>query len=59
MKLLDGQTVGIDPGTTFYTIAQLGDDGMAHCLKNADERVITPSVVLLSDDGLVVVGPSN
>jgi molecular chaperone DnaK len=59
MKLLDGQTVGIDLGTTFSTIAQLGDDGLAHCLKNADERVITPSVVLLSDDGRVVVGPSN
>ena len=59
MKLLAGQTVGIDLGTTFSTIAQLGDDGMAHCLENADERVITPSVVLLSDDGRVVVGPSN
>ena len=59
MKLLDGQTVGIDLGTTFSTIAQLGDDGLAHCLTNADEGVITPSVVLLSDDGRVVVGPSN
>ena len=54
-----GQTVGIDLGTTFSTIAQLGDDGQPHCLKNADERAITPSVVLLSEDGKVVVGPSN
>lgn len=58
MKLLEGQTVGIDLGTTFSTIAQLGDDGMPTCLKNADEKVITPSVVLLSEDGKVVVGPS-
>ena len=58
MKLLEGQTVGIDLGTTYSTIAQLGGDGMPTCLKNADEQVITPSVVLLSDDGKVVVGPS-
>lgn len=59
LKLLDGQTVGIDLGTTFSTIAQLDDDGMPRCLENADERVITPSVVLLAEDGKVVVGPSN
>ena len=58
MKLLEGQTVGIDLGTTYSTIAQLGGDGLPTCLKNADEQVITPSVVLLSDDGKVVVGPS-
>ena len=58
MKLLEGQTVGIDLGTTYSTIAQLGDDGMPTCLVNADEQVITPSVVLLADDGKVVVGPS-
>ena len=59
MKLLDGQTVGIDLGTTFSTIAQIDGEGTPHCLKNTDENVITPSVVLLSDDGKVVVGPSN
>lgn len=59
MNLLDGQTVGIDLGTTYSTIAQLGDDGMPRCLENTDEDVITPSVVLMSDDGKVVVGPSS
>jgi molecular chaperone DnaK len=58
MKLLEGQTVGIDLGTTYSTIAQVGDDGASHCLANADEKLETPSVVLLSDDGKVVVGPS-
>ena len=59
MKLLEGQTVGIDLGTTFSTIAQIDDEGMPTCLENADEKVITPSVVLLDDDGKVIVGPSN
>ncbi|MBI1315179.1 Hsp70 family protein [bacterium] len=59
MNLLEGNTVGIDLGTTYSTIAQLGDDGLPTCLKNADENVITPSVVLLSEDGKVVVGPSS
>ena len=59
MKLLEGQTVGIDLGTTFSTIAQIDDEGMPTCLENADEKVITPSVVLLADDGKVIVGPSN
>lgn len=58
MKLLEGQTVGIDLGTTYSSIAQIQDDGLPHCIQNADDRVITPSVVLLSDDGKVVVGPS-
>lgn len=59
MNLLEGNTVGIDLGTTYSTIAQLGDDGLPNCLNNADENVITPSVVLMSDDGKVVVGPSS
>ena len=59
MKLLEGQTVGIDLGTTFSTIAQIDDTGTPMCLENADAKVITPSVVLLAEDGKVVVGPSN
>ena len=59
MKLLEGQTVGIDLGTTFSTIAQIDDTGTPMCLENADAKVITPSVVLLAEDGKVVVGPSH
>lgn len=58
MKFLDGQTVGIDLGTTYSAIAQLGSDGKPRNLLNSDGRNITPSVVLLGDDGQVVVGPS-
>lgn len=58
MKLLEGHTVGIDLGTTYSAIAQLNSDGEAVILQNSDGRDITPSVVLLGDDGKVVVGPS-
>lgn len=58
MNLLDGQTVGIDLGTTYSAIAQLDTDGNPIVLKNADDREITPSVVLLGDEGRVMVGPS-
>lgn len=58
MKFLDGQTVGIDLGTTYSAIAQLNADGQPVSLPNADGRNITPSVVLLGDDGSVVVGPT-
>jgi len=57
MKFLDGVTVGIDLGTTYSAIAQIDDSGNAVVLDNADGRSITPSVVLL-DDQRVVVGPS-
>ena len=58
MKFLAGQTVGIDLGTTYSAIAQLTKEGNPRSLLNADGRNITPSVVLLGDDGQVVVGPS-
>jgi molecular chaperone DnaK len=58
MKFLEGQTVGIDLGTTYSAIAQLASDGKPRNLLNSDGRNITPSVVLLGDDGQVVVGPS-
>lgn len=59
MKLNEGCTVGIDLGTTYSAIAQLNDEGETIVLENSDGRTITPSVVLLGDDGRVVVGPSN
>ena len=58
MKLLEGQTIGIDLGTTYSSIAQIGDDGMPLCIKNAEDKVITPSIVILSEDGKVIVGPT-
>lgn len=58
MKFLDGQTVGVDLGTTYSAIAHLNADGQPFSIPNADNRNITPSIVLLGDDGTVVVGPS-
>lgn len=58
MKILEGQTVGIDLGTTYSAIAQLDPNGAPISLPNADGKVITPSVVLLGDDGKVIVGPT-
>ena len=58
MQILEGQTVGIDLGTTYSAIAQLDADGEPRILNNADGRPITPSVVLLGEAGNVMVGPS-
>jgi len=58
MKFLEGQTVGVDLGTTYSAIAQLDPEGRPQVIRNADDRPITPSVVLLGDEGHVMVGPS-
>jgi molecular chaperone DnaK len=58
MKILEGQTVGIDLGTTYSAIAQLDPNGVPISLPNVDGKPITPSVVLLGDDGKVIVGPT-
>ena len=57
MKILEGHTVGIDLGTTYSTIARLDSEGNPTTLANADGRTVTPSVVLLGDEH-VIVGPS-
>jgi molecular chaperone DnaK len=57
MKFLEGHTVGIDLGTTYSALAVMGKDGNPLVVNNADGRPITPSVVLLDEDR-VVVGPS-
>lgn len=58
MEILPGATVGIDLGTTYSAIAQLDAEGHPRALKNADGSPITPSVVILSEEGKVIVGPS-
>jgi len=58
MEIQDGRTVGIDLGTTFSTIAQLDEEGNPQTIPNAEGKVITPSVVILGEDGKVIVGPS-
>lgn len=58
MKFDEGQTVGIDLGTTYSAIARLDNNGEAVVLKNLDDREITPSVVVLGENGKVMVGPT-
>jgi molecular chaperone DnaK len=49
-----GQLVGIDLGTTFSAIATLDDRGQAITLPNRDGDMLTPSAVLIEEDGAVV-----
>lgn len=58
MQFLEGNTVGIDLGTTYSAISYLNSEGEPEVIKNNDDRTITPSVILLGDDGRVIVGPS-
>src|SRR5436309_8516372 len=51
-----GNLVGIDLGTTFSAIATLDDHGHPQTVPNRDNEMLTPSAVLLLDDGSAVVG---
>lgn len=51
-----GKLVGIDLGTTFSAIATIDDRGQPVTLPNRDGDMLTPSAVLLLDDGTAVVG---
>lgn len=51
-----GNLVGIDLGTTFSAIATLDDNGKPYTVPNRDNDMLTPSAVLLLDDGVAVVG---
>src|SRR5258708_30539576 len=48
--------VGIDLGTTYSAVATLDDRGQPVTLPNRDGDMLTPSAVLLLDDGSAVVG---
>ncbi|MCA8996623.1 MAG: Hsp70 family protein [Planctomycetaceae bacterium] len=58
MKIVEGQTVGVDLGTTYSAIAQLDKEGNPISLPNAEGSVITPSVVIMGEGNKVIVGPS-
>lgn len=58
MQFLEGNTVGIDLGTTFSSISMMDESGEPAPLLNSDDRTITPSIVILSEEGQVVVGPT-
>src|SRR3954470_20164806 len=54
MPNASGKIVGIDLGTTFCAIATLDDRGQAVTLPNVEGEMLTPSAVLIEDDGAVV-----
>ena len=58
MHFEEGQTVGIDLGTTFSTIAYMNEEGQAIPLPNDEGDEETPSLLLLAESGHVIVGPS-
>jgi molecular chaperone DnaK len=58
MKFEEGFTVGIDLGTSYSSIARLDDEGDPLVLENASGRQITPSIVILGEEGRVLVGAS-
>ncbi len=59
MEFKDGQTVGIDLGTTFSAIAILDEHGNPQAINNEDDLEETPSLILLTESKHVVVGPSK
>ncbi|MEX2286820.1 MAG: Hsp70 family protein [Planctomycetaceae bacterium] len=59
MKILAGQTVGIDLGTSYSALARLNKSGNPVVLNNAKGSPITQSVVVLGDDGIVRVGATE
>ncbi len=59
MKLAAGETVGIDLGTVYSTVAQLDIDGFPTVLKNASAKNITASAIILNDDSTALVGPDR
>jgi len=59
MEFKDGQTVGIDLGTTFSSLAQLDKEGVPVSIPNEDEDIETASLVLLVEGGHVIVGPNR
>jgi molecular chaperone DnaK len=48
--------LGIDLGTTFSVVAYVDDQGRPRVVDNAEGKQLTPSVVLIEEDGQITVG---
>ncbi len=57
IRFEEGNTVGIDLGTTYSTIARVNDQGEPDPIPNEDDDVETASLILLIDAKNVIVGP--
>lgn len=54
---VEGQTVGIDLGTSYSAISRLGADGNPEVINNINDSPITASIVVLGENGKILVGP--
>lgn len=59
MELVAGETVGIDLGTVYSTIAQLDSDGIPMVFKNASGSNVTASTIVLNDDSTALIAPER
>lgn len=59
MEFLPGNTVGIDLGTTFSTLAIVNEEGEPTPIPNEDDDVETASIILLAESKHVIVGPNR
>ena len=59
MEFLPGNTVGIDLGTTFSALAQINDEGEPVPIQNEDGDIETASLILLTENRHVVIGPNR
>ena len=46
--------IGIDLGTTYSAVAIVGETGEVQLLPNAEGKYLTPSVILIEDDNIVI-----
>lgn len=57
IKFVEGQTVGIDLGTSYSVLSRLGEDGNPEVINNSNDSPITASIVVLGENGKILVGP--
>ena len=59
MEFVEGNTVGIDLGTSYSAISHVDNEGNPIILNNAAGNPITASVIVLGKGGRVLVGPPS
>ena len=59
IKFFEGQTVGIDLGTSYSVLSRLGEDGNPEVINNSHDSPITASIVVLGENGKILVGPPS
>lgn len=59
MDFVKGNTVGIDLGTTFSSLAMVNDEGEPLPIPNEDDNLETASLILLAENRHVIVGPNR